>query len=294
MVGLTGSVSAELDFNIRQSCQSAEEPVFSMYSKEGGNIGMPGFYKWQVCGSGIEHAEIRDSCNQGENSIISMFEKNDSHASIDQSYRWDVCIPQVKTNLSQSCENPVASMKSETDSHIAEPGHYTKNLCASFDQPENVSVQLELDAEEAYIDGSEAEERTYNTLELSYPYIVSGQPAGIVDYGELIQIEYANNSGDTFRVTQTTEAASVLLPFTTGGHTEVEDEESEVVDRIFLNGASPSFGFAEIDEPTVKVRRKFENSVTGFEGVKRNNIELSIRNKINDNSSVEIVISSIG
>ena len=80
----SGPVSADLDFNIRESCQVDEESFFSMYDKKGGNIGEPNYFKWQVCGDDVEDVEIKDSCDYGENSIISMFQRNDSHASINQ------------------------------------------------------------------------------------------------------------------------------------------------------------------------------------------------------------------
>lgn len=293
---MISSVSADIDFNIRQSCQSTEEPIFSMHDKQGGNIGMPGYYQWQVCGEDVEHAEIRDSCKEGENSFISMFQKNDSHAAIDQTYRWDVCIPQVKTNLSQSCSNPVASMHSKTDSHVAEPNHYKWQLCPSTVQPENVSIKLEFDAGKTYIDNTKAEEKTYNPIELAYPYIISDQPAGIVSYGELLQMEYINKSASSkvFKTTQSTDSSSVLLPFTKGGYKEIEDEENMVTDRTFLNKVSSSFSYSMGGESTVKVRKIFQETVEGFEDTETNYIELSIRNKVNNNDSVEIVVNPVG
>lgn len=290
-----GSVSADLDFNIRENCNTNEEPIFSMYSKTGGNMAEPGYYKWQICGEGVQNAEIRDSCNQGEKSIISMFQKQDSHASITEEYNWDVCTPDFSTNLTQSCDNPIASMNSETDSHVAEPNYYKWQICPTFEEPKNVSLELKLDAENVYVDGDAAEERSYTPIELSYPYITSDQPIGLVNYGKIRQINYeTQGSTDILTMTNDPASASVLIPHTNGGYQEIEDEEDFINERSFLNQNQPTFGFPAVGKPTVKVGKNFDHTIQGFEGVKNGRVELSIRNKVDNKGGVEIILTSLG
>lgn len=287
--------AADLDFNIRQSCQSGEESLFSMYDKKGGNIGTPGYYKWQVCGEGSGYT-VKESCAENEGSVISMFQKNDSHASVDQTYRWDVCAPQVRAEVSQECDNPMVSMHSLTDSHVAEPGYYKWQLCPYLELPGNVSFELSFEPEsEVYIDGEPAEERIYTPIEMAYPYIVSDQPLGLVSYGSLRELEYREGTPeDTFRVTQEAGSSSVLLPSTSSGYGEVEDDEDEVVDRSFLDQNMANFGFSSSGTPLVKVRRKFDYTVTGFEDVESGSVEISVRNRVNNNQTVELLLNSLG
>lgn len=295
MVLLGGQVSADLEFNIRDSCEGDEEAIFSMHQKQDSNIGMPGYFKYQVCAEGIEYSEIRNSCNSDENSVISMFQRNDSHVSINQEYNWDVCIPQVKTNLSQSCSNPIVSMHSDFDSHVAEPGYYSNQLCASFEEPENVTVGLELSSkEDVYVDGSSAEKRSYTPIELAYPYISTDQPLGLVSYGSIEQIEYSENPNSVLELTQSANSVSVLIPYTSGGYTEIEDDETDVTDRTFLDRYSASFSDTGDSVPVLKVRKKFQHDVDGFEDTESGSVKVSVRNKINNNDSVKILLNSIG
>lgn len=290
-----GPASADLNFSIRESCQSDEEPMISMHSKTGGNIGEPGHFKWQVCGNGVEEINIKDTCASGENSLISMFQRNDSHASINQEYRWDVCSSGFRTNLTQNCDNPIASMESESDSHVAKPDYYSLKLCPSLAKPENTTIKLELDAANVYIDDSEAEERAYTPLELSYPYIVSDQPVGLVSFGKLVSLSYeTRGSTDIFRMTQSLGSTSVLLPFTGDGYSDVEDDEEAVIDRSFLDDYGPSFGFSSLETPFVRVRATFDHSVEGFDNVEYGQTSLSIRNKVNNNESTEIILTPVG
>lgn len=292
---ITGSVSANLDFNIRESCNGDEETLFSMYSKSGGNIGEPGHFKWQMCGEGVEESEIKESCDYGETSLISMFKRNDSHASINEEYRWDVCAPLVQTNITRNCETPIASVSSRTDTHLAEPDHFNLKLCAYAFEPENVSVEMKFNADNVYVDDIEAKERSYSPIELSYPYIVSDKPTGLVSYGEMKRLDYeTKGSTDIFRMIQSSNSASVLIPHTKGGHSEIEDEEEYMVDRSFSDLNSASFGFPSLDTPQVKSRAKFDYTVRGFEGTHTGQFDLSIRNAINNDNNVEIVLTATG
>lgn len=289
LVFMISTVSGAPSFSIEEKCESGEETLFSMYSKTGGNIGTPGHYKWQVCAEDLRNSEIKLQCGESENSVISMYSRNDSHASIYGDYNWDVCVDYINIQVNQSCSPSIFSMHSKTDSHVAEPGYYKWQVCPYYGEPERITLEMETDAGEVYVDGEEAEERTYQPLELSYPYIATDQPLGIVSYGDLTNLSYVSGSSDVFQVTQT--SGSFLVPFTQGGFTEIEEEQEEVNSRSFLEQYGASFGFYISDTPEIRVSRRFEREVHGFNTTESNYIELAVRNMLNNENSTEILLT---
>jgi len=266
---------AGLDFEIKQECNN-EASLFSLYSKEGGNAGMPGYYKWQVCGDQVEYAEFRAGCNGDELSALSFFKRNDSHVSSNNVYGVNVCTPRVKTSINETCENPIVSLHSRTDSHVAEPGYYENQLCGELEDPDNVSVELSLNAENVYVDGEEAEERVYNPIELNYPYMVS-EDTGIVNYGNLLSLEYSSGSSEVLEITQQ-DRGNFLLPLTGDMPSSIDRREDMVTERIFLNQMSPSFNYPIYQDPMVKVAYQPEYEVDGFEGSETERVSLAVRN----------------
>lgn len=271
--------TAEPQFNIRKSCQADEVALFSLFSKTGGNVGQPGYYTWDVCGTGIEDADTRSSCNSDENSLISMYKKNDSHASTFTGYRWNVCATDINTSVKSSCTNDaIVSLHKKDDTHVAEPGHYSSQLCVNpVKSVDNVTLRMTTDSGQVYVSGDSAQEKTYTAFDLNYPYIVSDRPIGVVSYDEIVNVEYVNNSRDVFRVTQT--GGSFLIPHTTGGLNSVRRRDNLVTDRELATHMSPSFGFQLEDQPTVKVALQPEQTVKGFSQTITRNVDIVVRNK---------------
>lgn len=281
----TGLVAAGPEFEIREnSCNDDEENLFSMYDRKGGNVGEPGYYKWQVCGQGIIESTISEGCGD-EQHMISMKTKKDSHASIYSEYRYDVCTESLSFQLNETCANPVASMHSKTDSHVAEPGYYKYQICPQIGEAENITVTVKTDASEVYVDSNTAQEKVYSPLELAFPYISTDQPLGIVSYGDLVNIEYSTqNSNDILSVTQS--SGSFLVPFTSGGYPEIEDQQEEVVQRRFLNLNLPSFSFYMPEERSIQVRKQFDRPVEGFGNDLEGYIDLAVRNRLGNSTGL--------
>ncbi|MFB6214227.1 MAG: hypothetical protein ABEJ07_06755 [Candidatus Nanohaloarchaea archaeon] len=287
LVLMVPAVSGAPSFSVKQSCDSGEEPLFSMYSRSGGNVAKPGYYKWQVCGEEVENSAIRTSCKEDERRVISMKTKTDSHASVYDTYHWKVCATDVNPSVAQSCsENPIVSLYSKDDSHAAEPGYFKWQVCPQTRKPpENVTLQMKMDASNVYVSGDPAQEKTYNPLELDYPYIASDQTTGIVSYGSLVSLEYEQKSRDVFRVTQ--DSGSFLIPNTGGGYQEIEDDQEQVVNRRFLNLLEPSFHYTIPEKPVVKVYMDMEDPVKGFTGTETGSIEIAVRNTLDNETLVE-------
>lgn len=289
LIILSASGSA-VGFSVKDSCDSDEQPLFSIYSKNGGNAGMPGFYDTQVCATSVSEADFYQNCPNDLNNILSFYKKNDTHVSTFKSYKWDLCASEFKVSVNKSCSdsNSIVSLKYKDDTHVAEPGYYDQQLCAASKVPENVTVQMSTGSTTTfYVDGEEAEERSYSPIEVSYPYVVSDQPIGIVSLGELLSIEYEEESSKNIaRMTQS--RGSFLLPFTRGGYTEVEEEEELITNREFLSKFEPRFGFQSLETPNLRIDLDPNVEIKGFEDRLSGNIRIYTRNRYSNESVVEI------
>lgn len=287
----SGTVSAqEAEFNIREdACNDREEPMFSLYDKEGGNVGEPDHFKWQVCGAGVDEVNIQDECSSNMNSIVSMYQRNDSHVSVYDNYKVQVCAS-FTASINNSCqpENRIISMAKEDDSHAAAPSEMANTLCASEEGIESITLEMSLaDGNDVYVDDEPAGEQLYTADELDYPYIVTDEPVGIVSYSSLRSIEYSSNGDkDVFRVTQN--GGRFLLPNTKESYSDIENEEETIMNREFLQDLRPSFSFFQPETPTIRVILRPNRTVRGFDNELRNFVELRSTHRV-DNRTDPIV-----
>ncbi len=157
--------------------------------------------------------------------------------------------------------------------------------------PENVTLELRLDADRVFLDGSEVSSYSFYTdASPDFPYIVSGQPAGIVGYGEAQELSYFNRSRDVFRVTQ--EGGRFLLPFTRGGHRSIEKREEDIEERSFLNQLEPSFGFPVLENRVYRIKYLFQQEVAEFRGDRSGINRLSIQNTGSKGDRTALAIES--
>ncbi len=259
-----------------------------MYSKNGGNIGSPGHYKWQVCLTETNHTAFRQRCQGSENRIISMYQRNDSHASSYGDYKWSVCVPDISTSFNQTCSNAIASMKFRDNSHLGGPDHFKWKICPTVTkQPDNTTLQMNLDS------GSTVFIDDVNTLGpvkvAEYPYIVRENPPylrGIVSYNMLS----TSSSSDKRRleITASADNSEYLLPFTEADHQDVENREEKVLNRELLNLVDPSFGPGISSQSTVKVALKTDYPTYGFSGQERNFLDIAVRNRFDGDNTTDI------
>jgi len=164
---------------------------------------------------------------------------------------------------------------------------------ASADTPENVTLELRLDAGEVYVDGDgdkKQDGQQFITETPDYPYVVTNDPLGIVSYSEALRVSYDNISTteDKFSIVQTN--GEFLLPFTESGYGVIEDREEEVKNRELLNLLNPSFSFPISTTQVVKVSYLFEYEIDSYQGRQENIRELTVRNKINGQKNIELTL----
>lgn len=286
----SGIAAQGYDLNVREdSCGQNEENFLSLYNKSGGNAAEPGYYKWQVCGSGMDEVKFQQSCGGDLNPILYLPEKNNSHVFSQEEKNWKVCAS-ITASINNSCreENIIISMAKEDDSHTGAPNELSNQLCASDRSVETVSLKMDLPSDtNVYMDGNSVSEGTYSASEIDYPYIVSNQPSGIVSFGELESISYSETATENILEVKQTEG-SFLLPNTRGGYTEIEDEEEDVKSRSFLERVNPSFAYAPVEAPAVRVIYKPNVKVEGFEGRVEPPVEIYSHHKINSGSEPEV------
>lgn len=292
MLVYTGTVSAQdYEFSVREdSCNDREEPIISLNDREGGNAGEPGYFKWQVCGAGVEEVNIRDECGPETNSIFSMYQRNDSHVSIYGSYRLNVCAT-FTASINNTCspENRIISLVREDNSHAGAPGELSEQICATGrGEVDTVTVEMQLPGTgDVYSDGEQISEGTYTAQELEYPYLVTNEPSGIVSYGDLESITYSTEGSRTvFRVTQS--SGQFIIPNTLESYIEIEDRQESIVNRNFLEQLEPSFYYPQPESPTVKVIMESNVTMSGFDQELRGPIELQARYRA-DNSTETVV-----
>ncbi len=285
---------AGASFETRKTCQNDEEPLLSLYSKTGGNVAEPGYYKWNVCGEGVRNAELKTSCGEDETDILSILKKNNSHASTYDAYSWKVCSPDLTASITTGpCDDPIVSMAKKHDSHVAEPGHFQYELCPTdVEQPDNITLEFRLDADRVFVDDQEVGGSDYSASLFEYPYIVSGQPAGIVSYAPALGIEYRNRSRDVFRVTQKQAQGHFILPFTGGGYQTVEEEEDSILERGFLDILTPSFAYFKPKNPVIRVIYQFQHPIVEFRGTEQGIDSIAVQNKINKQNNTELIIKA--
>lgn len=291
-VSFLGTASAQ-EFNIRDSCNSREENLFSIYNQSGGHAAEPGHYDWQVCGSGVEKAELAETCDDDLNSILTLRQRENSHVSIYSNYDISVCTSfDAQINSTCSSSNRIVSLAKLDDSHVGDPNAYDNILCAQSSSVNTVTLKMKVDATDVYVDGQSASPGIYSGSSLDYPYIVSDKPVGIVGYGNTLSINYSDSgSRETFSMTQEGDG-SFLIPNTEGGYSSVERREESVTSRSFLQQLSPSFAFRIPENPVVKVIYDPSINITGFEREERGTVNLYVRHRTDNNPEPVIEIGT--
>lgn len=161
------------------------------------------------------------------------------------------------------------------------------------DTPDNITLEIEFNPNSAiYMDGSSVNTEGSESLfsPISYPYIVSEQPVGIVGLSGVEKITYTNDTPEKFSVTQT--GSEFLVPFTQGGYQTVEAEEDDILGGTFLQGLEPSFSFFQPESPVVRASYLFEYSISNYTGSEDGIDTITVRNKLNGMNKTELTIQA--
>lgn len=157
-------------------------------------------------------------------------------------------------------------------------------------QPENVTVELEFGPSNAYIDGQEYE-NTEITRDPSSEYISTGQPLGIVSYGEIpLAIGFVDS--ERYYVTQNISRNSTefLLPFTSDGPNSIERRRTMVQNGELMNQLNPAFSFSIGAERIIRVSYPFGYRVAEFIGPETGIEEILVRNRIHSGNQTELTL----
>lgn len=267
----TGTVSG-IDVSVEESCSETYEPMASIENTDGGKIAEKDHYTNQVCVNDVDYMELSDECIENEQMVFTMDSRTDANFSIyDNGYGLKVCSPEVRSTVRNSClseESKVLSVESDNNSLVAAPSYtdstYDQSLCLSINSAENITLSLTGLTGSFYSEGIEINTGDSRNPSTDYPYIVDEQPKGVVGYGDVLRL--SRPSSEKASIVQRADSGGFLLPFTAGGHQEIEDEQDRISNGNFLDLVSPNFGYTSGEAPMIKVRYKSPHKIDGFSG----------------------------
>ncbi len=280
------AISADIK-DVGESCDPEQEAsLVSINDTDGGHVAEPGYYGHEVCVEGEIEYNVRESCTGGETHVFSLFDRTNSHLSMYSTYNYDVCSRQTRAWVDSTCsENGTAvlSVESDNNTHVAEPNHedFSQQICMSFIEPENVTVELSgLSGDDFYVDDHEetVEPREESWRLLEYPYVVAEENnhvTGLVSQGDFVKLSHPDETVMSMTVSE----GSILVPHTEGGVENIERRQDMVLDNVFLRQLSPSFAFFIPDQPTVRVVLQPDQEVEGFSSVLRRDITIGVSNE---------------
>lgn len=131
------------------SCNPAEICLFSMYYNINSHAADCSTYLYKVCCDFAAASLTTANCTSDQVGIINLNKISNSHVEFYglQNYPYHVCVNQtvnqtISCAVKQSCninEACVASLYSSTNSHVAQCGYYSNNICCKSFAPYTVS-----------------------------------------------------------------------------------------------------------------------------------------------------------
>lgn len=256
--------SAELDSTISRSCPESFEPVVSMShpNVSYNNIGTDGMYEYKVCVTGISQSSVDIAC-RGNTGFYISDRSTEAHFSEVKGYNLHVCTGNMVTDVKDTCNENETALFTVSNRingfgrHIAGLiDGYDNVVCGSYSLPENVTVEMQFnltDEDEAYFDDQQLDGYHYSSM-AEFPYLVlqgDGAVSGIVSSGFLTARRDLEED-NSLRMRRDVQGDGVFIPLTAGDHEEVEDEEQQIMNQVFLNQAKPSFGDFPAGPPTIR------------------------------------------
>lgn len=278
LVPTVGGVS----FEIRDSsCQAGEEPLFSMSNLTNAHAAAPGVFEDHtgpygingriVCGQDTGNARIAQTCQTVENSVMSFYDPDSgqSHLATDgQESEAKLCTDQLATSVWRRCptgSEPIVSIYGPVEDHIAEPGHYSWQICGAIFENATLAYNFTLSGNTTFVN-NEGEGAAGTTLNGDGPLYAITQNgtlmSGLVgDNTGPQQVRIEDRSGRSV-VTHTIDQASSqqwFVPLTTGDQFDIERRLSLIESGTFLTQFNPNFAFTLADEVLIRVGLEFEN-----------------------------------
>jgi len=281
--------SAEIETKIASDCGSFE-PLISVSdpTEKSSHPAEPGYYDQNICIKGIEEAKIDTSCGKNTGFYLSS-RHGDAHFSNLESYNLHVCTGQLKVPIKSSCssnETALFSVSSKENAHVSEPGLFDLNACASFQTPQNISIEIQhgLDSnEEVFFDGSQLTGENTFTPPADFPYIVAesgGYTTGLVST-EFLKAERKTDPKRSLILTKEPRSGSIAIPLAEGDHNDIENRETILENNQFFNAIAPSFNYVIDTKPTVRVMLQ-RNDLKSSLDLSQGSYSIELRN-IGDN-----------
>lgn len=238
------------------------------------NDNIPSLYRNKVCVGNVEAPTMRDSC-PGEPGFYLHSRGTDAHFSNKPVYPTEVCTGRLQITLrpldtdgdgvvdqSNPCEpgeKQLFSVSNQTNAHIASPysDFYRFKACGLLDgfTPNSVEIQLSLPTNNEVRSDDEPLDPDEDKTSFEYPYIASSDGSRVsalvsrsADTTALRQTSGQNTlvlseSPAADSLLDTSSSTSVLVPFTRGGFSSVEQREEVVTNGRLLETWDPAFGF---------------------------------------------------
>ena len=258
--------AAEIDSQISKNCPGNFEPVVSMQdpNETFNNIGTPERYEYKVCVRGIIEANFKTEC-PGFTSFYISSNSTYAHFSEQSGYNIGVCTESMETIINETCDNsePLFTVSEPINGfgrHIAglHPGkRFDKFLCAFDAPPDNVTLEMKFNissSDDVYFDDKEVTGEFEDNDIAEFPYIVGTDGdlvSGIVVH-EYQRVSREIDEYNKFRVRKDVEQATYYVPFTSGTHEVLEDDQERFFERSIEDSLNPSFAMDLGGEPVVR------------------------------------------
>ena len=158
----------------------------------------------------------------------------------------------------------------------------------TYAQHDNITVSLAFNPSEVVIDGSTTTTSSAATG-FTNPFISSSQPIGLIGLSNTVKMEYIDSPRERIELTQSSNEADFLVPFTKGGYSSLLDKENEIQDGSFLNLRPPVFAFSQI-EPSISVIYDFPFPVTEIVGPLDDIETVIVRNRLDSDNETQFVL----
>lgn len=256
-------------FIIREgSCQADERELFSMDRRTNAHAGDPGHWGYSVCATGFDQRHFTQVCTSDETEILSFFgsEQTTTHLATDPDlFDYKLCTETLTVGVRDTCPDTTKALVSifeESESHVAEPGHYPKQLCGSFFDSVTAMLRFHLGPNTTVrINRTEdPSQGIYRDLDGRDSWYVTAENGtvvtGIVSGEDTVTtaVGYDERDGDTvFNMSQERGQAGFLFPFTTGSAGDVEDRITLIESGTFMSQFNPNFGFTLANVMTIRL-----------------------------------------
>ncbi|MFB6245048.1 MAG: hypothetical protein ABEJ03_01745 [Candidatus Nanohaloarchaea archaeon] len=266
IVFLSAPGAAELDSEIRKTCQNGYEPLVSMPAPNEtySNIGEPDLYEYKVCVDGISSSSIGVTCN-GNVGFYMSSRSTDAHFSGVQGYNLKVCTGNAVTEIKDSCSDDQTPLFRVSDRingfgrHVAGLSGevYDSVVCATKSTPSTVELTMSYDTssvDSTYLDDRKVSDTQYSSL-AEFPYIVNedGSTVSGIVAPSFRSATRSSGSGEVnISLERRADSSGFMVPLTREDHEDIEDDQEAVLSRTFLSSQDPNFAGFPAGEPELR------------------------------------------